>query len=242
MESPSADIVLLILYHITGERAFVFLLFHSEKLTFRGGPGYTVAVEVVRMAEVLTDTMWQAIVTCDSSHDGTFFYGVSTTGIFCRPSCKSRTPAKENIRVFRDARQALTQQYRPCKRCRPDGIRLQGEEWADQIAGWLREHYAEPVTLDRLADAFHAGASHLQRTFKRLQGISPAVYLQQIRLIKAQEMLESYDLTISEIAGRIGFANAAHFSTLFVMKKGISPSQYRDRHAFDSDEREAGSR
>jgi AraC family transcriptional regulator of adaptative response / methylphosphotriester-DNA alkyltransferase methyltransferase len=194
------------------------------------------------VSEVLTDTMWQAIVTCDSSHDGTFFYGVSTTGIFCRPSCKSRTPAKQNIRVFRNARQALTQQYRPCKRCRPDGIRLQGEEWVDQIAGWIREHYAEPITLDRLADTFHAGASHLQRTFKRLQGESPAVFLQQIRLFKAQEMLESHDLTISEIADRIGFVNAAHFSTLFVTKTGITPSQYRDKQAIDSVDRKADNR
>ncbi len=58
---------------------------------------------------------WQAIILNDASYDGAFFYGVKTTGIFCRPSCKSRTPKKENVRVFQNAEQALLENFRPCK-------------------------------------------------------------------------------------------------------------------------------
>jgi AraC family transcriptional regulator, regulatory protein of adaptative response / methylphosphotriester-DNA alkyltransferase methyltransferase len=183
------------------------------------------------MAEVLSDNMWRAIVDCDSSQDGTFFYGVSTTGIFCRPSCRSRTPSKDNVLIFKDVRQALTEQYRPCKRCKPDGLRLPDQEWVDHIAGWLQNHYTEVVSLERLAGLFHTGSSHLQRTFKRIQGLSPAVYLQQVRLANAREMLESTELSITEIAAATGFTSSAHFATVFLNKTGLTPSRYRQRKA-----------
>ncbi|QDI91460.1 hypothetical protein EPH95_09920 [Salicibibacter halophilus] len=63
---------------------------------------------------------WTAIVDNDSAYDDKFFYGVRTTGVFCRPSCKSRVPKKENIRIFKDGRLAQAAKYRPCKRCNPD--------------------------------------------------------------------------------------------------------------------------
>ncbi|TJY43915.1 methylphosphotriester-DNA--protein-cysteine methyltransferase family protein [Cohnella pontilimi] len=183
------------------------------------------------MAEKLTESKWRAIVDCDSSQDGTFLYGVSTTGIFCRPSCRSRTPSKENVVIFKDARQAMELKFRPCKRCKPEGIRLPDQQWVDQIADWLESHYAESITLERLAGVFHAGSSHLQRTFKRIRGVSPAIFLQQIRLSKAGELLKSSELTITDIATAAGFTSSAHFATVFAHKMGLTPSQYRQRKA-----------
>jgi AraC family transcriptional regulator of adaptative response / methylphosphotriester-DNA alkyltransferase methyltransferase len=66
------------------------------------------------------DTMWDATVSCDKEYDGAFFYAVKTTGIFCRPSCKSRVPNKDNVSFFLNASEAQKAGYRPCKRCRPD--------------------------------------------------------------------------------------------------------------------------
>jgi AraC family transcriptional regulator of adaptative response / methylphosphotriester-DNA alkyltransferase methyltransferase len=181
------------------------------------------------MAHVLTEPMWQAIVQCDPSYDQSFYYGVSTTGIFCRPSCRSRTPSRVNVLVFRKAEEALLRQYRPCKRCRPDGLRLPDEEWTGGMAKWIREHYAEPVTLDRLAEVFHASPYHLQRTFKKTEGVTPAVYLILTRMGKARDLLSNGNLAVSEIAATVGISGAAYFSTLFAKETGLTPTQYRQQ-------------
>jgi len=68
----------------------------------------------------MTDDMWKAIVECDSSYDGTFYYGLRTTKIFCKPSCKSKTPNRENVGIFATPENARRAGLRPCKRCRPD--------------------------------------------------------------------------------------------------------------------------
>ncbi len=64
---------------------------------------------------ILTDEKWSAIIHNDASYDGAFYYAVKTTGIFCRPSCKSRVPNKENVLVFDTADAALEKHFRPCK-------------------------------------------------------------------------------------------------------------------------------
>lgn len=188
------------------------------------------------MEEKLTDRRWQAIAQCDASFDGEFYYGVSTTGIFCRPSCKSKTPAREHVRIFRNADEALARRFRPCKRCKPDGLSFPDAEWCRRMKDWLDAHYGENVTLERLAETFHASPFHLQRIFKRIEGVSPAVYLQRIRMDEAGRLLEDTDLTVGEIGAAVGVSSAAHFSTLFHRFHGASPTQYR-MHA-----RKAGSR
>ncbi|MFZ4451086.1 Ada metal-binding domain-containing protein [Salibacterium aidingense] len=66
-----------------------------------------------------------------------------------KPSCKSRVPNKKNVRIFKNAQDALLEQYRPCKRCRPDNLQLPDEEWMEQIATWIDTHYRESLTLKR---------------------------------------------------------------------------------------------
>ncbi len=68
----------------------------------------------------MQDEMWTAIINCNPAYDGRFFYGVVTTGIFCRPSCKSKNPKKEHVRIFQSAQEAVGAGFRPCKRCQPD--------------------------------------------------------------------------------------------------------------------------
>ncbi len=69
----------------------------------------------------ISDTeKWQAVVNCDKGYDGLFFYGVTTTGIFCRPACRAKTPRRENVVFFGNAEQAIEAGFRPCKKCRPD--------------------------------------------------------------------------------------------------------------------------
>ncbi|OCB95926.1 Bifunctional transcriptional activator/DNA repair enzyme AdaA [Bacillus amyloliquefaciens] len=176
---------------------------------------------------ILTDEKWNAIIHNDASYDGTFYYAVKTTGIFCRPSCKSRVPNKENVLVFDTADAALERNFRPCKRCRPNGLRLPDEEWIAQITEYIDSHYHESLTLSVLADMCHGSPYHLQRTFKKIRGLSPIEYIQIKRLTKAEHLLLHTDKTVMEIALTVGIPNTAHFATLFKKRTGSSPTAYR---------------
>lgn len=170
---------------------------------------------------------WKAIKENDPGFDDRFFYGVQTTGVFCRPSCKSRLPNKENVQIFKNAFIALEQGYRPCKRCKPDGLKLPMEEWVQQISEWIDVHFTEEVTLSSLAEATHSSPYHLQRSFKKVTGISPLVYLQQKRLEKAVQELTSTSGSVTEIGRAAGFSNTSYFITLFKKKIGQTPAQFR---------------
>ncbi|WP_459499965.1 bifunctional transcriptional activator/DNA repair enzyme AdaA [Bacillus sp. C1] len=176
----------------------------------------------------LTDERWQAIVHSNSSYDDQFFYGVKTTGIFCRPSCKSKVPKKNNVQIFLNAQQALSEQFRPCKRCKPNGFKLPNENWVTQIIEYIDKNYHEPLTLEILADMCHGSPYHLQRTFKRIKGITPLAYIQQIRISKAIQYLTHTNQTITEIGFAVGIPNTAHFATLFKKKTGYTPTEFRN--------------
>ncbi|NBD23394.1 bifunctional transcriptional activator/DNA repair enzyme AdaA [Paenibacillus glycinis] len=190
-------------------------------------------------AECLTDAKWSAIVNSDAGQDGRFYYSVSTTRIFCRPSCRSRTPKRENVRVFGSAAAAVAAGYRPCKRCKPDGLRMPDEEWVNAIAESIRAHYPERITLQSLAEEQHVSLFHLQRTFKRIRGATPAEYLIGVRIEAAKGLLRESRYTVAEVGARVGISNAAHFATVFLKTVGRSPSQYRQELATPSN-RKAG--
>ncbi|HSP21061.1 MAG TPA: bifunctional transcriptional activator/DNA repair enzyme AdaA [Planococcus sp. (in: firmicutes)] len=176
---------------------------------------------------LIPDTFWKAIVDNDAVFDDQFFYGVKTTAIFCRPSCKSRLPKRENVRIFKNAYTALDENFRPCKRCRPDGLNLPAEEWIDQIAEWIDAHFTDAVALETLAETFHGSPYHLQRLFKQFKGQSPLAYTQQKRLEKTLQLLQASELPIAEIASSTGFGSTAYFITFFKKSTGFTPSRYR---------------
>jgi AraC family transcriptional regulator of adaptative response / methylphosphotriester-DNA alkyltransferase methyltransferase len=177
--------------------------------------------------EKLSEEIWQVIATNNPILDGKVYYGVQTTKIFCRPSCKSRLPLKEHVHIFKNIDQALAENFRPCKRCKPDGLKQPNEEWITQIVQWIEAHYMETLSLDKLAELFHGSPYHLHRTFKRIKGITPSEYIQQIRMEKAMKALKGTDLTVMEIATAVGIPNAAHFATLFQKRTGLTPTKYR---------------
>lgn len=175
----------------------------------------------------LSDDKWQAIINNDASYNGQFFYAVKTTGIFCRPSCKSRPPKKENISLFQTAEQASASKFRPCKRCKPTGQRLPDDEWVALVTEYMDMNYMETLTLDILAEICHGSPYHLHRTFKRVKGITPVDYIQQRRIGKAKEQLISSDKPIAEVGVSVGMSNTPYFITLFKKMTGHTPANYR---------------
>lgn len=175
----------------------------------------------------VSDEQWQAIANNDASYDGQFFYAVKTTGIFCRPSCKSRLPKRENIGFFENADQALAAHFRPCKRCKPTGQRLPDEEWIAFITEYVDSHCNETLTLEVLAFLSHGTPYHLHRTFKKIKGMTPVDYIQHIRLEKAKMLLTTFDDPVAEVGESVGLSNTPYFITLFKKKTGQTPEAYR---------------
>ncbi|MGP0586020.1 bifunctional transcriptional activator/DNA repair enzyme AdaA [Paenibacillus timonensis] len=178
-----------------------------------------------------SETEWQAIIQNDASQDGRFFYAVASTGIFCRPSCKSKPPKRENVRIFASAEQAKAARFRPCKRCKPDGQPLPDREWVGQIADYIDRHYEEKLTLELLADMCHGSPYHLQRTFKRVMQMTPVEYIQRRRIEAAKRALLHSQRTVADIALEVGIGSSAYFITLFKKTTGTTPNEYRNSQA-----------
>lgn len=179
--------------------------------------------------EYPTDEQWQAILSNDAAYENKFIYAVKTTGIFCRPSCKSKPPKRDNVLVFHNADAALAAKFRPCKRCKPTGGQMPDEEWIDQVAAYIQSNYDQPITLQLLADLCHGSPYHLHRIFKRVRGVTPTEYVQQIRIAKAKEYLAEKEAAISLIAWKVGLPNTSYFITLFKKRTGFTPVEYRFR-------------
>ncbi|MEH7375407.1 bifunctional transcriptional activator/DNA repair enzyme AdaA [Neobacillus drentensis] len=177
--------------------------------------------------DMMTNEKWQAIIDNDASYNNQFFYAVKTTGIFCKPSCKSRIPKKENIRIFLNAEQALRASFRPCKRCKPTNERLPDSEWVAFITEYIDKNFIEKLTLETLANIAHGSPYHLHRTFKKIKGITPVEYIQQVRVNAAKEYLIHSNKAIADLAICVGMPNASYFITLFKKKTGHTPAQFR---------------
>ncbi len=177
------------------------------------------------------ETMWRAVAASDPSYDGRFCYGVKTTGIFCRPSCKSRPPRRENIRYFTGAAAALAQGYRPCKRCRPDAAVAPGQDTVDAARALLDGEYADPAILAELPRRVGLSRFHLARLFKQHTGRTPQEYLQAVRVQNARELLAAGDLSATEAAFEAGFNTPSRFFAAFRAATGQSPRAWQQAHA-----------
>ena len=108
------------------------------------------------------ENQWRAVVARDANRDGSFVFAVSSTGIYCRPSCPSRRPRRENVTFFRKADEAEKAGYRACLRCRPKAIGGNKQaEMVKAVCRYIERHLDEPVTLSRLGAEFHQSPFHL---------------------------------------------------------------------------------
>jgi AraC family transcriptional regulator of adaptative response/methylated-DNA-[protein]-cysteine methyltransferase len=126
---------------------------------------------------VLADPRWAAVLARDAAADGTFFYAVKTTGVFCRPSCAARPARPENVSFHASAAAARAAGFRACQRCRPEEPAL-AERQAVQVAELCRflAEVDEPPSLDALARRAGLSPYHLHRLFKRVTGQTPRAY------------------------------------------------------------------
>ena len=169
--------------------------------------------------------MRTAIAARDKACDGRFFYGVITTGVFCRPSCAARPARPENLRFFSDVESALAEGFRPCKRCRPTEIGA-GLTKLVKIARYIESHADERLTLDHLAKQSGLSSSRFQRVFKAAFGVSPKAYQDSVRMKRFKSALkEGNDVTDAIFSAGFGSVSRVYGEQL--RNIGMTPSAYR---------------
>lgn len=171
---------------------------------------------------------YEAVINNDASYDGIFFYAVKTTGIYCRPSCKSKPPKRNNICFYDKAEDAVKDGFRPCKRCRSDLLSYEPmKEIALQVKEMIDKLFAEVVSLnDKLGD-IGISQKRMVEIFKDEYGMTPKSYTDTLRLQEAERLLKDTDNQVIDIAYSVGFSSISAFYRFFKEKKNISPNKFR---------------
>ena len=159
----------------------------------------------------------------DRSFDGRFFFGVVTTGVYCRPSCPARHPLRTNVRFFQAPAEAERAGLRPCKRCRP--LSDPAAAIAD-LCRYIERHCEERVDLKALAARAGLSRFHLQRTFKAAVGVTPKQYLEAHRLGKLKKELR-HAKDVTSAVYEAGFGSSSRVYERADSRLGMTPKQYR---------------
>jgi AraC family transcriptional regulator of adaptative response/methylated-DNA-[protein]-cysteine methyltransferase len=179
------------------------------------------------MIEGIDETSaWDAVLGRDSRRDGQFVYAVATTGVYCRPSCPSRRPRRESVRFFGAPDEAERAGFRACRRCHPRDGAAPEARLVERACAYLEAHLEEPVTLETLGQALGVSPWHLQRTFKRVTGVSPKEMIRARRMERLKERLQQGD----DVAGatyEVGFGSGSRVYELSDARLGMTPATYR---------------
>jgi AraC family transcriptional regulator, regulatory protein of adaptative response / methylated-DNA-[protein]-cysteine methyltransferase len=173
------------------------------------------------------DRRWQGVVDRDNSLDGSFVFGVSSTGIFCRPSCPAKRPRRENVRFFDHALAAEQAGYRACLRCRPKAVDGNPQDaFVRAVCRYIERHIEDRLTLSLLAKQFRRSPFHLQRVFKAALGVSPKAYIDACRLRQVKQNLQAgHNVTTSLYAA--GYGSSSRLYERTATQLGMTPEKYR---------------
>ena len=174
------------------------------------------------------DPRWQAVVARDRKADGTFFYSVKTTGVYCRPSCPSRLANPRNVRFHGTAAAAEAAGFRPCRRCKPDRPPLEQTHSA-LVAQSCRaiEAAGSAPQLATLAAQAGMSPSHFHRVFKTLTGVTPRAYAAAQRATRVRRELTKEGRTVTEAIYAAGFNSGSRFYESSDHLLGMTPTRYR---------------
>lgn len=171
---------------------------------------------------------WRAVMGRDARFDGRFVYAVRSTGVYCRPSCPSRRPRREQVTFFDLARAAEGAGFRSCRRCRPAQAAAKDRraERVERVCRYIDAHLDSALPLVRLAAEAGLSPHHFQRTFKQLMGISPRQYAEARRLAAFKAHVKKGDTVTSAIYGA-GYGSGSRLYERASGQLGMTPSAYR---------------
>jgi len=176
---------------------------------------------------------WRAVVEHDGRFNGQFVYAVRTTGVYCRPSCPSRRPRREHVTFFAAPDSAEAAGYRPCRRCQPDRDTPEDPNLAliEQVCAYLTEAHERTPTLDELGTRFGLSPYHLQRTFKRIVGVTPRQYAAEQRVARFKGELRGGQ-HVTDALYNAGFQSSSAAYANAAGQFGMTPAEYqRGGHA-----------
>lgn len=173
------------------------------------------------------DEMWEKIIVCDATYDGQFYTAVKTTGIYCRPSCRSRKPKKQNVTFYQSRCEAEANGFRPCKRCQPEVERSPHHALVERVTSFLLEQYKQPVKLQQIAEHVQLSSFHVERLFTQATGRTPRQLLEKIRIDHAAYLLRTTGASNLSICYEVGFQTPSNFYRVFRQIKECTPNEYR---------------
>src|SRR5436189_6219705 len=170
---------------------------------------------------------WRAVESRDADYDGTFVFAVSSTGIYCRPSCPARRPRRQNVTFYGKPEEAEKAGYRACLRCRPRAIAGNPQmEMVKAVCRYVEPHLDEPITLARLGTAFRQSPFHLQRTFKAVLGITPRAYADSCRMNQLKRNLQAGH-SVTRALYDAGYSSSSRLYERTASQLGMTPDKYR---------------
>jgi len=178
-----------------------------------------------------TDARWEAFSQRDPAADGRFVAAVTTTGIYCRPTCPARKPKRENVRFYATPAEAAAAGFRPCKRCRPQettAAAAPGGRHAAAVAEACRliAESEELPSLEDLARAAGLSRFHFHRVFKQATGVTPKAYATAARAARLREALP-HSTTVTEAIYDAGYNSSSRFYAKSTELLGMTPTAYR---------------
>jgi AraC family transcriptional regulator of adaptative response/methylated-DNA-[protein]-cysteine methyltransferase len=174
-----------------------------------------------------SEQCWNAVLARDRAFDGKFVFGVSSTGVYCRPSCAARRPRRENVTFFRGPEPAELAGYRACLRCKPKSASVHPEsDGVKRICRYIEQHLDEPITLERLGKEFKQSPFHLQRRFKAVLGITPREYADSCRLRLLKRNLQAGN-NVTRAMYDAGYGSSSRLYERTASHLGMTPDKYR---------------
>ncbi len=170
------------------------------------------------------DTAWAAFDARDRAYEGRFIVAVTTTGIYCKPTCPARRPKREHVVFYPDADAARNAGYRACLRCKPDEVGRDRIAVAEAVA--LIEAAEEPMGLEELAARVGYAPHHFQRLFKRGTGVTPAAYARGLRARRAAAALTEEE-RVTDAIYEAGYAAPSRFYETANARLGMTPSAWK---------------
>jgi AraC family transcriptional regulator of adaptative response/methylated-DNA-[protein]-cysteine methyltransferase len=181
-----------------------------------------------RTVESLDDRRWAAVIARDRNADGTFYYSVKTTGVYCRPSCAARRPNRTNVEFHATRAMAEQAGFRPCRRCRPDRepSEISHAATIEKICRLIESAQTVP-TLASLARRAGLSPYHFHRTFKAITGVTPRAYAAAHRTQRVRDELRKRSKTVTEAIYDAGFTSGGRFYEASHQLLGMTPTEYR---------------
>jgi AraC family transcriptional regulator of adaptative response/methylated-DNA-[protein]-cysteine methyltransferase len=179
-----------------------------------------------RAEEDAASARWRAVAARDRAADGRFVFAVTTTGVYCRPSCPARRPRRENVKFYADGEGARAAGFRSCKRCRPDELPATDAAVA-KARQLLDSARGESMPLPDLATAVGLSPSHLSREFERRVGLSPKQYALALRAERLKREIAG-NRTVLDAGFEAGYGSASRVYDQAARQLGMSPGRFRD--------------